>query len=425
MRFKKLKTGIQIKIFLSVLAFVFVMGVHAQNILHLSDIRDSIHQNHPAFKMIEASKRAIDARAEGAYAWMPPEVGAGFFQAPYNVGKWKGTSSMPGMGMFMVSAEQMFPNKKIQDAEYRFMKSSGDIELQKSSGIMNELFSQARSAYYNLIVDEKKSEVIKQNKKLVDFMIQSAEIRYKNNLGNINSYYKLKAALAKLNTSGLVLEADKKQQRAIINNLLQQPEREFFSVDTTFEWYAFDQLIGDESVLTKTSEFKVIEKKIAANQFEQQLESASLKPQFGLKFEHMVGFGHQPQMFSLMAMLKLPMAKWSAKSNKARIEALNYETESLRSQQYAYLNREQGRSRSLFAEMEGIKRELKMYDAEIIPALNKNLQTLQISYEQNKAEIFELFDAWQSLLDARMEYLNSLQRGAQIQSELMSVFQIF
>ncbi|MCO5238079.1 MAG: TolC family protein [Chitinophagaceae bacterium] len=409
--------------FFSILIFAG-LSVRAQETLPLSAIKDIILQNHPSLKMVEASYRAAEVKAEGAYSWMAPEFGAGFFQTPYNAGKWKSTADMPGMGMFMISAEQMFPNKKAQEAEHAFLKSTGAIEIEKKPGMLSNLLTTARTAYYNLIVAEKRTGLYNENEKLLEFMIQSAEIRYRNNLGNINSYYKLKAALAKLKTAEAVLSAHQAQQQTVINNTMMREETTAFNVDTIFSWYPFETLLTDEDALTKTSEYRVLEKTIAANNLEQQAELAALKPQYGIKYEHMAGFGRQPQMFSLMAMVKLPLAKWSAKMNRAKAESITYENQGLQSQQRAYINAERGKSRSLFAELQGIKNELKMYDDEIIPALHKNLQTLQISYEQNKAEISELYDAWQSLLDARMDYLDTLARGMTIQSELLNIFQM-
>jgi len=40
--------------------------------------------------------------------------------------------------------------------------------------------------------------VIDENEKLLNFMIKSAELRYKNNLGQLNAYYKAKAELGKI-----------------------------------------------------------------------------------------------------------------------------------------------------------------------------------------------------------------------------------
>lgn len=410
-----------------ILLLLFFQIAHAgiaQQTLTLDAIRDSLLMNHPVLKTTEAAVRGAEARAQGAYSWMAPEIGAGLFQAPYNVSRWKGTPAMPGMGMFMVSAEQMFPNRKAQDAEHEYLKSLAGVEAERRSGLLNELMSQVRIAYYNLIVIAKKDTLISQNKNLVDFMIQSAEIRYKNNLGNINSYYKLKAALAKLNTAERVLNAEAEQQRAVINTLMQNDKNGVFRIDTTFTWYPLEKLFQVEDAFNNNSEYRVMEKTLASNRLAQLSEEAALKPQFGLRFEHMVGFGHQPQMFSLMGMVKLPMAKWSARANRARIEGLIYEREGLQAQQRAFINQKLSKSRTLLAEWKGLRAELEMYESEIIPALTKNLQTLQISYEQNNAEIFELFDAWQSLLDARIEYLDILQRGMGIQGELMREFEV-
>lgn len=412
------------KIFSMLFIMMMVSQAESQNVLSFEEIKDSILQNHPMLKMAAASSRAMNAEAEGAWSWMAPEFGAGFFQTPYNPGKWKGTSDMPGMGMLMVSAGQMFPNRKAQQARYDFMKSKGDVELEKKSGWYNELVSQARSAYYELIVIGQKEKLFQQNEKLLEFMIQSAEIRYKNNLGSMNSYYKLKAALTKLKTAGLVLHAAKTEQQNIINNLLLKEDTQSFEVDTVFNWYPFAPTMPDVSLLQNNSEYRVLEKTILSNRLEQRSEMAGLKPQFGIRFEHMAGFGHQPQMFSLMAMLKLPVASWSSKMNKARAESLEYENQSLQSQQLSYLNRERGKYTALFAALQGVREELKMYETEVIPAMLKNFQVLQISYEQNKAEIFELFDAWQNLLDAKMEVINALQKGMEIQSRLMNIFQI-
>ncbi|MCZ2396581.1 MAG: TolC family protein [Chitinophagales bacterium] len=215
------------------------MSVVAQPVRSLKEIRDEIQQRHPAFRMVDASVKAMDAEAEGAFSWMAPEVGAGFFQAPYNVSKWKSENGMPGMGMFMVSAEQMFPNKKVQQAQYDYLKSRGGVELEKKQGMLNEMMTRVRDAYYSLMLAAKKLELIEQNKKLIRFMMQSAEIRYKNDLGNINSYYKLTAALARLSIDSQLIRVDEVKQKSLIHSLMLEEQPTDFSVDTTIQWVDF------------------------------------------------------------------------------------------------------------------------------------------------------------------------------------------
>ena len=156
----------------------------------LANILDSIQTSNPAIKMYDADIQSMNAAAKGARAWMPPEVGAGFFMTPYNSRLWKNMNDMePGMGSVMLSLQQMFPNRRKLNAEAAYMESmSGATQEQKKTWI-NEIYAQAKTAYYNWLIIEKKRNVLNENEKILDFMIKNAEIRYKNGLEKINAYY--------------------------------------------------------------------------------------------------------------------------------------------------------------------------------------------------------------------------------------------
>jgi hypothetical protein len=184
---------------------VLAAGTRAQQVLTMDSIKSAIARNHPAFKMLDAEARSMDEAAKGAYSWMPPELGAGFYLTPYDPGRWKYMNGQPGMGMFMITAQQMFPNRKKQDAEFNYMNAQSAVEQQKKGMVINELLFTARKNYYDWIVLEKKLKILDDNDKLLRFMMQSAEIRYKNGLGKISAYYKAKAALADVENRKLVL----------------------------------------------------------------------------------------------------------------------------------------------------------------------------------------------------------------------------
>ena len=77
-----------------------------------------------------------------------------------------------------------------------------------------------------------------------------------------------------------------------------------------------------------------------------------------------------------------------------------------------------------FTELELKKKQMKLYEEQIIPALRRNFQTMQLGYEQNTEELFELFDAWEALNMTQMEYFDQLQKGLQMQAELMKILEI-
>ena len=397
----------------------------SQQVLTMQEIQSAIQTNHPALKMLDAEARSMNEEAKGAYSWMPPEVGAGFFQTPYDPGRWKSMNGQPGMGAFMISAQQMFPNKKRQNAEFAYMNAQSSEELQKKDVIINELLFTARKNYYDWIVLEKKLKVLDENDKLLKFMMQSAEIRYKNGLGKISAYYKAKAALANVENMQLMLRNEINQKRIAINTVMNRSTETAFAVDTNYVWNNFNRAMFDSVSLMKLrSDIKVIDRSIEVNKLERTAELAKLKPEFGIQYNHMTGWARQPLMFTVMGMVKIPLAKWSSKMNKAKAESLVWQNEALRNQQQMIINEAGGMADNSFTELELKKKQMKLYEEQIIPALRRNFQTMQLGYEQNTEELFELFDAWEALNMTQMEYFDQLQKGLQMQAELMKILEI-
>jgi hypothetical protein len=122
------------KHFVAVLIFVvFLIKAEAQT-LNIENIKDSIIQAHPALKMYDADIRSMDEAAKGARSWMPPEVGTGLFMFPYNPKYAKqGMMGEEGMGQYMISAEQMFPNRKRQNAEASYMNAMSSVEKERKN----------------------------------------------------------------------------------------------------------------------------------------------------------------------------------------------------------------------------------------------------------------------------------------------------
>ena len=160
------------------------------------------------------------------------------------------------------------------------------------------------------------------------------------------------------------------------------------------------------------------------NNLQREAELAKLKPQFGIQYNHMLGWAGQPAMFSIMGMVKIPIAKWSSKMNKAKAESLLWENEALKNQQQMVINDASGMANSALTELELKKKQMVLYEEEIIPALRKNFQTMELGYEQNTEELFELFDAWDVLNSKQVEYLDQLQQALDMQAGLMKIIEM-
>ncbi|MCU7694393.1 TolC family protein [Haoranjiania flava] len=394
------------------------ISVQAQT-LSLNEVLDSVSANHPVVKMYTNEIRSMDEAAKGARSWMPPEIGAGPFMTPYNPAMWRKMGDVNGMGSIAISVEQMIPNKKKLDADEAYMRAMSSVEKENLNANVNELRQDAKQLYYQWIVLRKRLSVVEESQKLLDFMIKNAEIRYKNGLEKIGAYYKAKAALGSALNMELMYENDIREKRIRLNALMNRNPLDYFEVDTNYRLNDYSLMVFDSSLFYQNrSDLKALDREINLRYLKQETERQSLKPQFGGRFEHMVGFGGQPMQYSAMVMMKLPIVGWASRMNKANIESLRWQAEALRSQKEMMVNEYSGMAYGMRNELDLNKKQLALYEQNIIPALRNNYKTMQLGYEQNTEELFMLFDAWEKLNMTQMEYLDILEKALQTQVSL-------
>ncbi|MDP1843496.1 MAG: TolC family protein [Sediminibacterium sp.] len=384
--------------------------------LPLNAVIDSIKASHPVVKMFDNEIRSMDEAAKGARSWMPPQLGIGQFMTPYDVRLWHREGDIPGMGSVMLSGEQMFPNRKKLDADERYMKAMSSVEKEKKNATLNELISDAKQFYFEWIILKKKLVIIAENEKILDFMIKNAEIRYKNGLEKISAYYKAKAALGDVKNMQLMFENDINEKKIRLNALMGRNALIDFDIDTTYQLIDYSGIVFDSTLFyTNRSDLKSLDQEINLTKLKQETEKAALKPQFGIRYDNMFGFGGQPILYTVMGMVKIPMAKWSSKMNKANIESLKWKTYAIQSQKEMIVNEYTGMAYGMRNELQLKKRQLKLYEENIIPALKNNYKTMQLGYEQNTEELFMLYDAWERLNMKQLEYISLLNQSLVLQ----------
>lgn len=396
---------------------LFAGNAYGQKEMSLDDIFSMIQKNHPEMKMYDAQVRSLDEAAKGAKSWIPPEFGTGFYMTPYNIGLTKSMGAQSGMGSYMISASQMFPNKKEQKANASYMQALSTVNKENKNVALNELYAAAKKNYYDWLVIEKKQSVINDNEKLLNFMIQSTELRYKNNLGKLNAYYKAKAELGKIENQREELHNEVKQKQILLNTLMNRDRNDDFIIDTNYTVKNYNS-IDSNYLIQARSDIKAVAQDLKINQLQLNLEKTKQLPQFGIMYEHMFGFGKSPWVYSLVATVKIPLAPWSSGSYKANIESLKWKAESLEAQKQIIINQAFGESKGLLSSINSKKKQLQLFEENIIPALKKNYQIMQLAYEQNTGELFELFDAWQTLNMTQLDYLDQLQELLNLQVQM-------
>ncbi|HTC00220.1 MAG TPA: TolC family protein [Ferruginibacter sp.] len=410
-----------------ILLSAFVIGITLVNAqtMELNDILDSIQQSHPSVKMYDANIRSMDAAAKGAKNWEAPEISTGLWMTPYNTNLWKENDGNTGMGQYMISGEQMFPNKKYNDANAAYMNEMSASVKEEKKNTLNELFATAKKSYYEWAILIKKLHLLDEDDRLLQMMQSNAETRYKNGLGKISVYYKVKAALANIESQRIMIQNDLEQKRIALNTLMNRNSNIDFAIDTASSIKDYSSLVLDTSLFyTNRSDIRSIDKNIQLTYLKEQVEKESLKTQFGIQYAHMFGFGGLPAQFTLMGTIKIPMVKWSSRANKANVESLQWQAVALQDQKVMMANEYVGMANSIQNEIVAKKKEVTLFQNDIIPALKKNYQSMELGYEQNTEELFMLYDAWQTLNDTEMEYFDQLQQLMELQTELERVLEI-
>jgi len=399
--------------------------LQAQDTLSLQDILFHINHHSEHLKMYDAEIQSEKEAAKGAYTWMPPEVSTGLFMTPYNLRYIKGDNGSFGMGSYMISAQQMFPNRKSQTAEYNYLNAMSDVTAERREVMQYDLYEQAKENFYQWMVLKRKIAVLEEAEKLVELMIKTAEIKYKNNSGDITAYYKAKAAIGNIHTMEVQLQNDMLQKRIALNTLMHRDRMYQFDIDTNYVVEDFSNVkIDSVSLSSSRSDIAAINNEIKVTTLQQNVERQKLKPEFGIRYDHMIGLSNAPMQYTVMGMVKIPFASWASKGTKANIESLKWKALEQEKEKEAVINEVLGKAYAVKTEIEARKKQISLYEQEIIPALRRNYQTTQLAYEQNTQNLFVLYDAWDQYNKVQLDYYDQLQQLLVLQAQMERILEI-
>ena len=400
---------LNIKYYIAISCLILSSQNLVSQTLSLDSVLENIKTNNPQLKMYDADMHSMDEETKGVNNWMPPQVSTGFFMTPYNSKLWKGNEMGPGMGNYMVGITQMIPNFLSLKKEESYMGAMNRIVHENKNGTINQLNALAKTNYYQWLVLNKKLKVAKDNLSLLSYMTKSMEIRYQYNMDKLPSYYKAKSQFSTLESMVVMFENEIVQKRIVLNTLMARNKDVFFEVDSSYQLIDFNLMKSDTASLSHNrSDVRAIDKTIELNLLKIESEKTKLLPEFGIKYDHMFAFGQQPQQFSLMAMVNIPV-RWSTRTNKANIASFKMNNESLFWQKQMILNEATGMISGMNAELITLKKQYEIADKNIIPALRKNYDTAILAWQNNTSDLFVALEAWEALNMSQIDALDKLQ----------------
>jgi outer membrane protein TolC len=400
------------------LSMLFCTFVSAQ-VVPLKSILDSIEKNNPLLLSYKSKINAANALVPSANAWMPPSVGLEFDKNPYSFNNFYN-------GTVRFSLMQEFPNKQLNKAEGNYLSSLSQIQLNEFGYEKNKLFSEAKSAYFGIYIAQKDSEIINQDIRILNSMIDLAEKQMATGSGDMASIYMLKAKLGDKELQLVRDASDIKNNLVNLNFLMNVDVDRTFSIDTNNILKNYRNLIPlmKDSIEHRRSDIMQMNAIINSMTLNQTMMSLQGRPTFGLKFEHFEVFEKQvmytatgpmpmetrmPNMFSIMGTMTIPFASWSARGYKSNVNAMKYNIIADEQIKQNMVNMTYQKIKMLSINMNSEYLQTDNYSKKIIPAYQKSVDANLLAYGQNTGSLSMVLLAYNDLQMAQLEYLNHLQ----------------
>lgn len=383
--------------------------------LSLDTLLIQIENNYPLIVQYQYSIQALEARAEGSRSWMPPTFSAGFMRFPYmleNVKMKNDPMNQAGIGF---SLEQMLPNKSKLDAKSGYLNSLAAIQRSKSDWTKNEFNREAKILYYYRFINERKQEVVNENKELLDLLITTSEAKFSTNQSQLQSIYKAKARLAELNNMEYMLRSMIAESNIGLNILMVQDPNSSFEIDSLISPKNYVLTLKDTVGISTRSDILVMSKSIESMQLEQEIMKVGNRPDFGIRAEHMQMFG-MPNQWSIMGMMTIP-APWSTKMYTSETKAMGFQIQAMELEKQTM---ELMAKRMTAEKLSMLSYETQQYENfqnSILPAFENNLQANLVAYKQNTGDFFVLIEAWEMLLMKQMEMYDILFKILKLEAE--------
>ncbi|MDB5261059.1 MAG: hypothetical protein JWQ14_340 [Adhaeribacter sp.] len=396
-------------IFLIAAFLLATLTLKAQNrVLSLDSVLHYIHHNNLMLQEHDLQTKALEAAAKGAKSWMAPMVGGGVFMYPL-----PGQAVMEDRdkGMFMTAIQQDIPNPAKLKAKEAYLLSKSGVEEEEHEVMSNLFRAQAKTAYYQWVVLQKKTSVLQESQRIMQFMLKLSRVRYPYNQGTLGSIYKAEARLHEVENMLLMNETEMNLKNIQLNRLMNFPPDLRYRIDTVVRVPQPIALVDTALLSTARSDIRQIDKNIQSMRLNLHLENLERKPDFSIRLENMIPRDRMmPQVFTAMGMISFPIAPWSSRMYKANSKAMQLEIQAMQHGRQSLLQEAQSMVKSMALELQTRRTQVQNYETKIIPALRRNYETTMLTYEQNTGQLPLVIDAWEALNMAQMEYLNNLEQ---------------
>jgi outer membrane protein TolC len=374
-------------------------------VLSLDSILKRIDQNNILLQSYELKAQSYGYSAEASTAWMAPMVGLGTFMTPYPGQKLMDDRDK---GNLMLQIEQDIPNPAKQRAKKQYIASQGAVERASRAITLNEMKAQARRLYFNWLIARERIKVLEENESIMLTMKKIEEVRYPYNQSLAGNVYKAESKIEENRNMVKMQNGTIAKARSWLNSLMNAEGNSQFEIDTTYQ-PVFTPAASYDTASLALQRKDILKMNESIRSMQLNVESMKLgrKPDFRIRFDHMSPLAKMmPQAYSVMGMVSIPIAPWSAKMYRNEVKAMQLSIQGMEKERAAMLQETQGMLYGMQYELHTMQQRIEGMEKKIIPALQRTMDLNFLSYQENKMNLSNVIDAWEAMTMMQMNVLD-------------------
>ncbi|MDF2929902.1 TolC family protein [Anaerospora sp.] len=372
-----------------------------QEQLTLKQVVDDAVKNNPA--VIESQKRWEEkqARIPLAKAWPNPQLAIMKDDIP--------DSSLNPFDAMMT--EYTFTQDMMNPAKLKAMGKMADSDAQMARASYQdkqmEVYTAAKTAYYDLLYSDKALEIGKENQVLMGQLVQIAQVNYSTGMVPLQDTLKAQTEYSKMTADLVSMASMAEVAKAKLNTVLGRPADMSLAVKEEFSAPPpnFDVVKLQQAAQAAKPAVVGMEKQVDMAQNSVELAKKQRLPDYqfsiGYKDRKQTMMDTQPDTWKMEVMVMLPL--WQGK-NKAEINAA---AANLTAAQASLINMQNMTSLDLqmaMTDAQSAWRQINLYKNTVIPQAEQTYQAGVVSYTNGKVDFMAVLDSLNALRNVRLDY---------------------
>jgi len=372
-------------------------------------VREALDRN-PELAVLRHALAAARHRVPQAGALDDPMAGIAFLNLPVDS---FALDETPMSGIELRWSQKLpWPGKRALRREVASRGAgAAEEELAEAEGF---LAARVREAWYDLYLLDRRIEITREDKVLLQDFVRIAEEKYAVGRGVQADVTRAHVALSKVLDRLIALEREREIARGRLNLLLNRLPQEPLDMPRELPRLVLETDLEALQALAEENRpaLRRLDRLVERAEASRDLARKGLRPDFtaGLAYRFRDEVAMDPvggeDFVSATLMVNIPL--WARNKQKMRIaeseeeiRRLEWMREQLR---YAVYTRIQ----ELAARLEAGRREILLYETGILPLAEQSLESSRVGYQVNKVDFLSLLSAQLTLFNEEIEYYRLL-----------------